>query len=77
MFKQQSLTNAILKNKICHMKTLKQLVTYLRNRDYSQERIARIAGVSQMTISRWAKENPALLNMNAHRKLTKEVESLK
>lgn len=59
------------------MKTLKQLVTFLRNRDYSQERIARIAGVSQMTISRWEKESPVSVNMAAHRKLSKEVEALK
>ena len=59
------------------MKTLKQLVAFLRRRDYSQERIARIAGVSQMTISRWEKENPKSINISAHRKLEKEVEQIK
>lgn len=55
------------------MQTLKQLVTTLRNRDYSQARIARIAGVSQMTVSRWEKEAPTNVNMSAHRRLTQEI----
>lgn len=55
------------------MQTLKQLVTILRNRDYSQARIARIAGVSQMTVSRWEKEAPKNVNMAAHRRLSQEI----
>lgn len=56
-----------------HMKTLKQLVTELRNRGYSQARIGRIAGVSQMTVSRWEKEAPTNVNLAAHRRLTQEL----
>ena len=55
------------------MNTLKQLVTTLRERGYSQARIARIAGVSQMTVSRWEKEAPDRVNMAAHRRLSLEV----
>lgn len=55
------------------MKTLKQLVTTLRERGYSQARIGRVAGVSQMTVSRWEKEAPKHVDMVAHRRLTVEV----
>lgn len=55
------------------MNTLKQLVTALRNRGYSQARIGRIAGVSQMTVSRWEKESPSKVDLAAHRRLTQEL----
>jgi len=57
------------------MKTLKQLVTTLRERGYSQARIGRIAGVSQMTISRWEKESPTHVNVIAQRRLMMEIYS--
>lgn len=60
-----------------HMNTLKQLVTILRNRDYSQARIGRIAGVSQMTVSRWEKDNPKRIDMKALRRLELEVKESK
>lgn len=55
------------------MNTLKQLVAVLRSRGYSQARIGRIAGVSQMTVSRWEKEAPKHVNLAAHRRLSQEV----
>lgn len=53
------------------MNTLNSIVLKLRAKGYSQEYLAVVAEVSQMTISRWAKENPKLTNIEALKKLEK------
>lgn len=57
------------------MKTLKEAITALHERGYSQQRMAKIARVSQMTISRWSKRNPSLVNMKALERLKKTLQA--
>ena len=51
------------------MKTIKQTINLLLKAGYSQQTLAKIAKVSQMTISRWSKTEPKLVNIAAHKKL--------
>lgn len=59
------------------MKTLKATIQALHDRGFSQEAIAKEAGVSQMTISRWSKKNPRLVNMGALAKMQKFLERVR
>ncbi len=55
--------------------TLTELVLELLGAGYSQQDIAKIAKVSQMTISRWAKDSPK--NMTAKNRLEKFAEKMR
>lgn len=53
------------------METLKTMINHLVEMKFSQAEIAAQAKVSQMTISRWAKEEPRRQDMEAHRRLAR------
>ncbi len=53
------------------MKTLKQTINALLDLDHSQADLAKVAKVSQMTISRWNLKDPKLVNVAALNRLTK------
>ena len=53
------------------METLQTMIKQLLAMHFSQEEIAAQAKVSQMTISRWSKDEPRRQDMEAHRRLSK------
>jgi len=57
------------------MKQIKTIIQTLRKGGYSQEHLAKVAGVSQMSISRWVAKSPKLVNISAYRKLEKLLEN--
>lgn len=60
------------------MQTLRQVVKELRKLGHSQLALSKVAGVSQMTISRWEKASPGkLINLAALRRLTRMLEKAK
>lgn len=59
------------------MKTLKRIVNVLLTKNCSQDEIAKAAGVSQMTISRWKDKSPDRVDLKALNKLEKYMEKMK
>lgn len=53
--------------------TLMEVTNALHDLGYSQQTQAKIAKVAQGTISRWMRDNPALVNMKALDRLTKKL----
>lgn len=51
------------------MDTLNEIVNSLLYKGHSQADIAKVARVSQMTISRWSRTNPTLVNVKAIERL--------
>lgn len=60
-----------------YMKTLKRMVNELLTLNCSQQVLAKKAGVSQMTISRWKDADPEKTNMKAYFKLEKYLNEMK
>lgn len=59
------------------MKTLHSTVKALRSLGFTQDQIAAKAKVSQMTISRWEKAEPKLVNVAALTRLSNFLEKVR
>lgn len=59
------------------MEKLQTVIKELRGLDFSQQEIGAQAGVSQMTISRWEREEPRRVDTVALKRLTKFLEKVR
>lgn len=69
MFKHLAVANRVNMHYSRRMDNIKSIVNDLSNAGYTQQALGKIAGVSQMTISRWKTEPPRRVNKKALKRL--------